>query len=65
MFNGCSSLKTITCLAKSCNRNHAANWTTGVAKTGLFYKSSGSSWSVGTYGIPSGWTSQIYSENNT
>lgn len=55
MFNGCSSLNTITCLATN-QSNSTNDWTTGVAATGTFYKHPSASWSSGNNGIPSTWT---------
>ena len=58
MFNGCTSLNEITCFAKSKINylNSTANWVSGVAATGTFYKKAGVSWPTGVNGIPSGWT---------
>jgi hypothetical protein len=57
MYNGCSSLSEITCLATNISANRCTeNWVSGVAASGTFKKpSSMSSWTTGTSGIPSGW----------
>lgn len=57
MFNGCSSLNYIKCLATNISATSAlTNWVSGVAATGTFVKdSSMTGWSVGTSGIPNGW----------
>lgn len=57
MFNGCSSLKEVTCLTTSYVTVAALNtWMDGVSPTGTFYKTNGVSFPVGSSGIPSGWT---------
>ena len=58
MFNNCSSLNTVKCLATDISANNCTNtWTYGVSATGTFIKSANmSSWTTGTSGIPSGWT---------
>ena len=59
MFYNCSSLKKITCLTTSTNpmsQYGTAYWVYGVGNTGTFVKASGSSWTTGSDGIPSGWT---------
>ena len=61
MFNGCSSLNYIKCLATSLGelgQNTLANWTSGVAATGTFVKSSGATWPTGPNGIPTNWIVQ-------
>lgn len=62
MFNNCSSLKEVTCLATDISAaNCTSNWLNGVAATGTFYKDpSMSSWPEGKSGIPSGWTVKDY-----
>lgn len=58
MFQGCSSLREITCLATSFyDATCTTDWVSGVAATGIFYKSPNmTSWPTGDSGIPSGWT---------
>ena len=56
MFEGCSNLNYIKCLATDRSEyNCTYDWVRGVYPTGTFVKSSGTSWSTGTSGIPSGW----------
>lgn len=57
MFQGCSNLTEITCLATSkAGEFETNNWVNGVARSGTFYCKDASIWSAGTSGIPSGWT---------
>lgn len=58
MYNGCSLLSEITCLATNISEERCTeNWVSGVAASGTFKKpSSMSSWTTGTSGIPNGWT---------
>ena len=58
MFQGCSKLQNITCLATNISASGCTSmWLAGVASTGTFIKASGfDGWSTGTSGIPSGWT---------
>ena len=60
MFNGCTSLNYIKCLATDISTfNCTSNWVNGVASTGTFVKASSmTSWTTGVKGIPSGWTVQ-------
>ena len=62
MFNNCSSLAYIKCLATDISETDCTkNWLNGVAANGTFEKdASMSSWTTGTSGIPSGWTVQDY-----
>ena len=62
MFNNCSSLAYIKCLATDISESDCTkNWLNGVAANGTFEKdASMSSWTTGTSGIPSGWTVQDY-----
>ena len=65
MFDGCTSLTTVTCLATDINASNCVlNWLKEVAATGTFYKAASmSSWQVDSPGgIPTGWTTQDYSE---
>lgn len=57
MFDGCSNLSFIRCYAMNPISSLDTNqWTKGVAATGTFVKKTGSSWTTGIDGIPSGWT---------
>lgn len=57
MYNGCSSLNYIDASSiSSPSSTSCARWVNGVASSGTFVKKSGSSWSTGINGIPSGWT---------
>lgn len=60
MFNGCTSLKYIKCLATSITKTNATmNWVANVAQNGTFVKHTNmSSWTTGTNGIPAGWDIQ-------
>ena len=62
MFNGCSNLNTIKCMATSGfgTSKCLENWVTGVASSGVFVKNSNKTWPSGISGIPSGWT--IYND---
>lgn len=58
MFDGCSSLNYIKCLATNISaKNCVANWTNNVASTGTFVKDATmTAWPVSRSGIPSNWT---------
>ena len=58
MFDGCSNLNSITCLATDISAGQCTgNWVSSVASSGTFTKAAGmTSWTTGTSGIPSGWT---------
>ena len=58
MFDDCSSLNYIKCLAINFGSYSTDDWVTGVSSTGTFVKASSASWSTGASGIPSGWTVQ-------
>lgn len=61
MFNGCSNLNYVKCLADSnySSINATDSWLNGVSATGTFVKnSSATDWTSGASGIPSGWTVQ-------
>lgn len=59
MFQYCSNLNYIKCLATDITAQNALNsWVQGVAASGTFVKASGVSWNTGVSGIPSGWTVQ-------
>lgn len=58
MFQNCSRLAQITCLATSISATYCTyNWVYGLGSSGVFRKNSSmSSWGSGNSGIPSGWT---------
>ena len=58
MFDGCTSLDNIKCLATDISANNCTgNWVDGVASTGTFVKNASmNEWTTGTSGIPEGWT---------
>jgi len=61
MFNGCTNLSKVTCLASDrLNRfytNATMDWLENVANSGEFTQKSGYSlWETGKSGIPNGWT---------
>lgn len=60
MFNGCSSLNYIKCLAINRSGQYAFDsWVKDVSATGTFIKnSSATDWPIGIEGIPSGWSIQ-------
>jgi hypothetical protein len=60
MFNGCTSLNYIKCLATDISAtNCTQNWVMNAASSGTFVKNPNmSSWTSGTNGIPNGWTIQ-------
>lgn len=64
MFNNCANLSYVKCLATSFNSTDCTtSWLNGVAPTGTFVKDAGmNAWSRDENGIPSGWTTQDYSE---
>lgn len=56
-FNGCSSLKKITCVITKLNASDEFHsWVSGVPSTGEFIKHPSANWSRGNNGIPTGWT---------
>ena len=56
MFTDCSNLTRIRCLATDISAASCLEgWVTRVAASGTFLKASGSSWSTGNNGIPTGW----------
>ena len=65
MFEGCTNLNYIKCLATDISATDCtSNWVSGVASSGTFVKNpSMASWTTGTSGIPTGWTTQ--NDNNT
>jgi hypothetical protein len=58
MFNGCNNLNSITCYATDISAASCTNaWVTSVSANGTFTKAANmSSWTIGTNGIPNGWT---------
>lgn len=58
MFNGCTSLNYIKCLATNRSATQCTNnWVSNVAANGTFVKNSSmASWPNGASGIPNGWT---------
>ncbi len=61
MFQDCSNLAYIKCLATNPGNLAGSNWVNGVAASGIFVKASGvTTWSTGVHGIPSGWTVEDY-----
>jgi hypothetical protein len=62
MFRGCTSLKSIKCLATDISASRCtSDWVNGVAGSGTFTKAeSMSSWTTGVNGIPSGWSVEDY-----
>lgn len=65
MFNGCSNLNYIRCLATTGfnTTNTLQNWVSGVASSGTFIKDQNTTWSRGTGGIPTSWT--VFDEGQT
>lgn len=59
MFNGCTSLNHIRCLASDISGEGCTqNWVKDVSSTGTFECLSTTNWTTGVDGIPSGWTVQ-------
>ncbi len=58
MFNECMNLNDVTCLATDISAtNCTTDWLYGAAATGTFTRDqNNTSWTIGTSGIPSGWT---------
>jgi len=64
MFAGCKKLKYIKCLATDISAtNCTSNWVANVSATGTFVKEIDASWTPGTSGIPSGWTTLNHVDN--
>lgn len=68
MFNGCTSLNYIKCLATTNTTNTSSSsptytWVSQVPAGGTFVKAEGVNWSTGTSGIPSGWS--VYNDGDT
>ena len=62
MFQNCSSLNDIKCLATNISATDCTwNWVSGVASTGTFVKAADmTGWTTGTNGIPVNWTVEEY-----
>jgi hypothetical protein len=61
MFNGCSTLENITCLATDISANNSTyQWVQGVASNGIFYKASEMNWPFSESGTPNGWAIKDY-----
>ena len=61
MFNGCSSLNYVKCLAtetESLSHDQTNNWLRDVSSSGTFVKDTNTTWPSGESGIPEGWTVQ-------
>ena len=60
MFQGCTKLNYIKCLATDIYASNCTwNWVGNVARTGTFVKNPNmTSWTIGSNGIPRGWTVQ-------
>lgn len=59
MFQNCSRLNYIKCLATSGMGDYTTwNWVDGVSSSGTFVKASNATWSRGASGIPNNWTVQ-------
>ena len=56
MFYACKSLELIICHAISVPSGCTSNWSSGVSATGTFKKMESAIWSIGSSGIPTGWT---------
>ena len=62
MFNNCSKLNNIKCLATDISATSClTNWVKGVASSGTFVKDANTTWPEGVSGIPTGWTVQTAS----
>ena len=62
MFNGCTSINKITCLATDISATSCTeNWLPNVSSTGTFIKNPDmNDWTTGVSGIPDGWTVEDY-----
>ena len=58
MFDGCTSLNYIKCLATDISASNCTfGWMNGVSSTGTFVKHPNmNDWTTGSSGTPSGWT---------
>ena len=65
MFNSCSNLNYIKCLATDTSASNClSSWTYRVNNTGTFVKATGTTWSTGSGGIPSGWTVEDFAPSS-
>ena len=55
MFESCSNLRSITCLATTTATSATMDWVKNVSASGTFKKASGATWPTGNTGIPYGW----------
>lgn len=60
MFEDCSSLEKVICLAESIPDGATNSWLSNVAAQGTFVKAPGVEWPTGDSGIPEGWTVEEY-----
>jgi len=60
MFQNCSSLSYVECLSNGITSTTSSSptyrWMRSASGSGTFVKKSGTTWSTGEHGIPSGWT---------
>ncbi|MBP5229989.1 MAG: hypothetical protein J6Z32_07630 [Bacteroidales bacterium] len=57
MFDGCSSLNYVKCMAKDISATQSTyQWLSGVSGSGTFVTPAATGWSTGVSGIPSGWS---------
>ena len=56
MFQGCSNLNYVECLATKPGGIDTGHWLDDVASTGTFVKAAGVTWPSDYKGIPEGWT---------
>ena len=56
MFQNCTKLKYVKCLATNPDPSFTPNWLNGVAATGTFVKAPSATWGIGVDGSPDGWT---------
>jgi len=65
MFEGCTNLSNVTCLATSKQSNSTGGWLSNVASSGTFTKAPNTTiWASGANGIPNGWTVVEYGEDD-
>lgn len=62
MFQFCSNLSSVTCLATNPDTSYTSNWLHRVSGEGTFFYAEGVKWPAGTSGIPEGWTAKVYGE---
>lgn len=56
LFQNCTSLTYIKCLARNYNSDATISWVNGVSPTGTFVKHPNATWPSGNRGIPTNWT---------